>query len=120
MFVKLIVFLRSAVIDMDDHMTSICFEVREGMMPSHATSTSSHFSFICLQTASMRSISQPTHLPDASFEVKGGYGSAATPNLISALACAPNPSIASAAVAIKSRRETLIYFLPNAPAFEAG
>ena len=72
MVVKSMVFLRSSVIDIDDQMTSICFEVSAGMMPSQATSTISHFSFICLQTASMRSTSQPTHLPDASFEVKGG------------------------------------------------
>ena len=41
------VFLRSAVIDMETQMMSICFDVSAGMMPSQATSTSSHFSLIC-------------------------------------------------------------------------
>ena len=63
------VFLRSSVIDIEDQITSICFEVRAGMMPSHDTSTSWHFSFIWAQSAFIRSISQPTHLPEASFEV---------------------------------------------------
>jgi len=31
------------VIDIEDQITSICFEVSAGMMPSQATSTSSHF-----------------------------------------------------------------------------
>ena len=66
------VFLRSSVIDIELQMTSICLDVSAGMMPSHATSTSSHFSFMCAQTAFIRSISQPTHLPDVSFDVNGG------------------------------------------------
>jgi len=72
MLVKSMVFLRSPVIDIDDQITSICFEVSAGMIPSHATSTSSHFSFICAQTAFIRSISQPTQVPEASLEENGG------------------------------------------------
>ena len=69
---RLVVAAGSGLIDIDDQITSICFEVSAGMMPSHATSTSSHFSFICAQTAFMRSISQPTQVPEASFDEKGG------------------------------------------------
>ena len=58
--------------DMEDQITSIFFSCREGMMPSHAVSTSWHFAFICAQTASIRSISKPTHLPEASLLLKGG------------------------------------------------
>ena len=61
-----------SLFDMEAMITSILFAVRAGMMPSQAASTISHFSFIPAQSASTGSISQLTHLPPASFAVKGG------------------------------------------------
>ena len=66
------VFLRSSVIDIDDMIASIFLEVSAGMMPSQATGVTTQSSFSLAQSALMKSISQPTHLPPASGEVKGG------------------------------------------------
>ena len=53
-------------------MTSIWPEVSAGMMPSQAVGVITHSMAACLQIATMKSTSQPTQLPEASGEVKGG------------------------------------------------
>ena len=64
--------LRFSVISIDAQITSIFFACSAGMMPSQATGTSSHCAFISAHTASMRSISKPTHFPEASLLANGG------------------------------------------------
>ena len=65
-------FDRSSVIDIDAMITSICPEVSEGMMPSHATGVMTHCISPAAQIALMKSTSQPTQLPLASGLAKGG------------------------------------------------
>ena len=66
------VCIRSSVIDIDAMITSIWPEVSDGMMPSHATGVMAHSISAAVQTAPMISTSQPTQLPAASGEAKGG------------------------------------------------
>ena len=58
--------------DIEATMASNLFSSRAGMMPSHACSTHSHFTFASAQTASAISISKPESLPLASMLMKGG------------------------------------------------
>ena len=70
-----------------------------------------HFSFICRHTASIMSTSQPTHLPVASFQVNGGYGSAAKPNLTSAFAFATQENSVKIAIEKTLRRAPMTHVL---------
>ena len=54
------------IIDIELMIASIFFDVSAGIRPSKASGVSVHFSFASAQSASMISISQPTHLPLAS------------------------------------------------------
>lgn len=66
------VFSRSAVIDIEPMIMSIFLEVSAGMMPSQATGVTTQSSLASAHMAFMNSISQPSQLPLASGEVKGG------------------------------------------------
>jgi len=65
------VSLRFSVIAKDGMITSILLAVRAGMVPSREVSTKLHFSFISAYRPSIASISRSTHLPLATFDVKG-------------------------------------------------
>lgn len=63
---------RSSLIDIDDMITSIWPAFKAGIMPSRGRSDYAIQSRLP-QTAPRKSISQPTQLPLASGDVKGGY-----------------------------------------------
>ena len=64
--------MRSSVIDIEFQITSIFLVVSAGMMPSQAVGVMTQSSLASAQTASRNSISQPTHLPEASTDANGG------------------------------------------------
>jgi hypothetical protein len=99
-------------------ITSKKFALRAGMMPSHDASTIAHSSFMARQTAFMRSISQPTHWPDASFEAKGGYGSAATPKRIDAWPSGGETVMNAATIARQYSKPLRVDFIKGTPAPE--